>query len=64
MDTLYTFWIILPTIKLKVYTLGGLMNSATKIKKGSGFTGLFFFGGGVRLEGSGGSRAQSCGVWV
>ena len=24
------FWIILPTIKLKVYTFGGLMNSATK----------------------------------
>ena len=30
MDTLYIFWIIPPTIKLKVYTFGGLMNSATK----------------------------------
>ena len=32
MDALYTFGIILPTVKLKVYTLGGLRlkNSATK----------------------------------
>ena len=29
MDTLYTF-IVLPTIKLKVYTFWGLMNSSTK----------------------------------
>ena len=27
------FWIVLPTIKLKVYTFLGLMNSATKITR-------------------------------
>ena len=42
MDTLYTFWDNITTIKRKVYTFGGFMNSATKQE-------LRGFGSGLEL---------------
>ena len=55
MSTLYTFGDTITSIELKVYTFGGLMNSATKpiLSQSAAPKGLRVQGSGFRVQGSG-----------